>query len=327
MSDRPPNFDINYGTISTDQPYVGSAGTSINVGTNREVNRPSTTIKSQPQPDASAAAKSQPQPHARAASKDINSILPRLLMGGLIGAGLGATLGTLASAFAGKRTTEGVNRAAKGVGEAAKTIADGVSQTAKGVGDAAKSVADGVNYAVVGSLQDTADGVSRAVGAAFEAAKGTAKDTVEGVSNVVEGTLDAVKDTAENAKQSAIKASDAVKDTAENAKQSAINATETVKDSAENAGQSVVGALDKVQDTAESIKPSEDREVKIAPEMRVEEKPPIYSGEQDQTSMAYISDPEEIIPADVVPPVKFVEGNYEERKVGESEIPRQNTGI
>ena len=324
MSDRTPNFEKNYetsGTISPEQPYVGSAGTSVDVGVNREViNRPTTTIKPQP------------QPHVSAASKDMNPVLSRLLMGGLIGAGLGATLGTLASAFAGKRTTEGVNRAAKGVGEAAKTIAEGVSQTAKGVGDAAKSVADGVNYAVVGSIQDTAFGVSRAVGAAFEAAKGTAKDTVEGVSNVVEGALDAVKDTAENAKQSAIKASDAVKDTAENAKQSATSASDAVKDTAENAKQSAIGTLDKVQDTAESIKPSENHEVKIAQERQVADAPPIYTGEigmgeQDKTSMTYISGSEETSPVDVGMPVTYGEADYEDREVDESEIYRQTSGI
>ena len=319
MSDRTPNFDRNYensGTISTEQPYVGSAGTSINVGVNREaVNRPSTTIKSQP------------QPHTRATDKDMSPVLSRLLMGGLIGATLGATLGTLAGAFAGKRTSEGVNRAAKGVGDAAKTIAEGVSQTAKGVGDAAKSVADGVNYAVVGSIQDTAEGVSRAVGAALEAAKGTAKDTVEGVSNVVEGALDAAKDTAENAKQSAIKASDAVKDTAENAKQSAISASDAVKDTAENAGQSVVGTLDKVQDTAESIKPSENREVKVASERLVADAPPINTGEQDKTSMTYISGPEGTMPVDVGMPVSYGEADYEDREVDQNEIYGQTTGI
>jgi gas vesicle protein len=300
MNDRQQIFEINYeksGTISTEQPYVRSVGTNIDVGGNREANRPSTTIKSQP------------QSHVPTAGNDMNSVLSRLLMGGLIGATLGATLGTLASAFAGKRTSEGVNRAAKGVGEAAKTIAQGVTQTAKGVGDAAKSVADGVNYAVVGSLQDTASGVSRAVGAAFEAAKGTAKDTVEGVSNAVEGALDAVKDTAENAKQSAISASDAVKDTAENAKQSAI------------------GAIDAVKDTAESIKPSENQEVKIAQERRVADAPQIDTGEQDKTSMTYISGPEGTIPVDAGMPVTYGEPNYEERKVDESEIYRQTTGI
>jgi gas vesicle protein len=306
MSDRQQDFEQNYekvGTIPTDQSYPTSPGTSTNVGVNREVNLPTTTT-----------IKPQPQPQVRTPNKDMSPILPRLLMGGLIGAGLGATLGTLAGAFAGKRTSEGVNRAAKGVGNAAKTIAEGVTQTAKGVGDAAKSVADGINYAVVGSLQDTAEGVNRSVGAAFEAVKGTAKDTAEGVSNVVEGALETVQDTAENAKQSAVGVADAVKDTAENAKQSA------------------VGTLDKVQDTAESIKPSDNLELKVASQRRVADAAPMVTddvsmGEQDKSSMTYISGPDGTMAVEASMPVIYGESDYEDRQVSENEIYRESAGI
>jgi hypothetical protein len=117
------------------------------------------------------------------------------------------------------------------VGEAAKTVAGGVGQTAKGVGEAVKSVTQGVNYAVVGTLQDTAEGVNHAV----------------------VGALDAVKGASSNAKQVVAGAADQVKDTTEDAQAIVY-----------------IGALrTAVQDTAEDIKPSYDQNVKVAIERPV----------------------------------------------------------
>jgi hypothetical protein len=88
----------------------------------------------------------------KSAGKGFNPTLARALVGGLIG----ATLGTLAGALASKKTSNGVNHAVEGVGNAAKTVGSGLNLAARGVGDAAKSIGEGVGYAVVGSSVDTA---------------------------------------------------------------------------------------------------------------------------------------------------------------------------
>ena len=186
--------DKNTGPMKTGKLY-GSAGTSIGASLAREENAPTVmpvkggsgvnnTIKGagvvkDTSEDANV-------PAAHAADRGMGTGLSRALMGGLIG----ATLGTLVGALANKRTTEGVNHAAKGVGVAAKSVAEGVSPAAKGVGVPVKSVADGVNHAVVG-------GASTAV-----------KDTSEGIKQSVTGVVDAVKGAAEDTKQSVSSASD-----------------------------------------------------------------------------------------------------------------------
>jgi len=185
--------DKNTEPMTTGQPYARSAGTSIGASLATEENGP--TIK--PQPDGpTAGATITPQPDAHAADKGMSPGLGRALVGGLIG----ATLGTLVGALANKRTAEGVNHAAKGVGIAVKSVAEGINQATKGVGVAVKSVAEGVNHAVIGGAVDAV------------------KDTAEGVKQSVTGAVDAVKDTAEGAKQSVTGAVDAVKDTSEGAK-------------------------------------------------------------------------------------------------------------
>ena len=187
---------------ATAQTYTRSTGTNIG-NVPRDENAP--TISR--------------QPDTRPASKGISPALARLLTGGLIG----LTLGTLAGAFANKKTAKAVNHAAKGVGEGAKTVAEGVNHSAKGVGDVVKSVAGGVNYAVIGAVES-------------------------------------LKDSAEDVEQSTVIAVDAVKDTTEDAKQFAVDA---VKDTAENTKQSTVGAVDAVKDTAENAKPSDAQSSKL----------------------------------------------------------------
>ena len=126
------------------------------------------------------------QPAAHPADKAMSTGLSRALMGGLIG----ATLGTLVGALANKRTAEGVNHAAKGVGVAVKSVAEGVNHATKGVGVAVKSVAEGVNHAVVGraveAVKDTSEGVKQSVTGAVEAVKGAAEETKQSVTGAVE---------------------------------------------------------------------------------------------------------------------------------------------
>ena len=205
---------------ATAQTYTRSTGTNIG-NVPRDENAP--TISR--------------QPDARPASKGISPALARVLTGGLIG----LTLGTLAGAFANKKTAKAVNHAAKGVGEGAKTVAEGVNHSAKGVGDVVKSVAEGVNYAVIGAVESL-------------------KDSAEDVEQSTVIAVDAVKDTTEDAKQFTV---DAVKDTAENTKQSTVSAVDAVKDTAENTKQFAVGAVDAVKDTAENAKPSDAQSSKL----------------------------------------------------------------
>ena len=287
MTNNIPNFDRrdeNAGSSETVQPYAPTETTTIPSGIARQENSPTITsqpVARQPSTDINARQPStdinarQPSTdiNARQPSTGMNPALSRALMGGLIG----ATLGTLAGLVAGRRTSEGVKHAARGVGDATKTIAGGVNQTAKGVGEAAKTVAGGVGQTAKGvgeAVKSVAEGVNYAV-------VGTLQDTAEGVNQAVVGALDAVKGTASDAKQAVAGAADAVKDTTEDAKQS------------------VVGGLDAVQDTAEDIKPSYEQNVKVAKEHPVIGTPQVTTTanigiERDMDMQtAYISGPDE----------------------------------
>ena len=101
--------------------------------------------------------------------------LNKVLLGGL----LGATLGTLAAALANKKTSQGANLAAKGVGDAVKSVGEGVNVATRGVGEAAKTVAEGVKQGLVSPVVD-----------AF-------KDTAESAKKSIESTADRLKQTAE----------------------------------------------------------------------------------------------------------------------------------
>jgi gas vesicle protein len=104
-----------------------------------------------------------------------NNNLNKVLLGGI----LGATLGTLAAALANKKTSQGANLAAKGVGDAVKSVGEGVNVATKGVGEAAKTVAEGVKQGLVNPVVDAL------------------KDTAEGAKKSIEGTTDRLKQTAE----------------------------------------------------------------------------------------------------------------------------------
>ena len=101
--------------------------------------------------------------------------LNKVLLGGL----LGATLGTLAAALSNKKTVQGANLAAKGVGDAVKSVGEGVNVAAKGVGEAAKTVAEGVNQGlvspVVDAIKDTAEGAKKSLESATDKLKQTAE--------------------------------------------------------------------------------------------------------------------------------------------------------
>lgn len=101
--------------------------------------------------------------------------LNKVLLGGL----LGATLGTLAAALSNKKTVQGANLAAKGVGDAVKSVGEGVNVAARGVGEAAKTVAEGVNQGlvspVVDVIKDTAEGAKKSLGSATDKLKQTAE--------------------------------------------------------------------------------------------------------------------------------------------------------
>ena len=261
---------------ATAQPYVRTEDTTIRTGIAREENSPTITpqpVARQQSSDINARQQSTNMNVGQQQSSGMNPALSRALMGGLIG----ATLGTLAGLLAGRRTSEGVKHAARGVGDATKTISGGVGQTAKGVGEAAKTVAGGVNQTAKGvgeAVKSVAEGVNYAV-------VGTLQDTAEGVNHAVVGALDAVKGASSNAKQSVAGAADQLKDNTEDAKQS------------------VVGALDSVQDTAEDIKPSYDQNVKVAIERPVANTSQVAMtgniGMEREIDMqtAYISGPQE----------------------------------
>ncbi|MEP0771929.1 hypothetical protein [Trichocoleus sp. ST-U1] len=278
MTNNTPNFerrDENAGSSETAQPYIRTESTTQPSGIPRAENSPTITSQSvaRQQPTDINARQQSGSMNAGQQSSSMNPALSRALMGGLIG----ATLGTLAGLVAGRRTSEGVKHAAKGVGDATKTIAGGVNQTAKGVGEAAKTVAGGVGQTAKGvgeAVKSVAEGVNYAV-------VGTLQDTAEGVSQAVVGTLDAVKGTASNAKQVVAGAADQLQDKTEDAKQSAIS------------------GLDAVQDAAEDIKPSYEQNVKVAKEHPVISTPQVTTTanigmERDMNMQtAYISGPDE----------------------------------
>lgn len=165
--------DETIGTVPTGQFYVRAVGTGIgadiprseNVGTipRESFYAPPTGSIGGDIPTPGNNSTSQPQTDNKPANKGKNNALTKLLVGGLVG----ATLGTLASALANKRTAQGANHAAKGVGKAVKSVSEGVNIAAKGVGEAVKTVTEGVNHAVVGSvvdaLKDTAESAKQSV--------------------------------------------------------------------------------------------------------------------------------------------------------------------
>lgn len=162
--------DENGTRITTDQTYTRSADTTTN-DIPKEQNAPNISGQSETRP----------------AGKNMSPGLSRALVGGLIG----VTLGTLAGAFANRKTGKAINHAAKGVSDGVKTVGEGVNHAAKGVGGAVKSVAEGVNYAVAGAVDSL-------------------KDAAE---DVEQSTVDSLKDTAEDVKQSAVDAFDVPKNT------------------------------------------------------------------------------------------------------------------
>lgn len=180
--------DENVTRITTDQAYTRSADTTTN-DIPKEQNAPNISGQSDTRP----------------AGKSMSPGLSRALVGGLIG----VTLGTLAGAFANRKTGKAINHAAKGVSDGVKTVGEGVNHAAKGVGGAVKSVAEGVNYAVAGavdSLKDAAEDVEQSTVGAVESLKDAAED-------VKQSTVDSLKDTAEDVKQSAVDTFDAPKNT------------------------------------------------------------------------------------------------------------------
>ena len=181
------------------QGATGSAGSNTHAEVSKAVDSPTRTL----------------QPETSAENRGINPALSRALIGGLIG----ATLGSLAAAFAGKKTSEGVNHAAKGIGKALNTVGQGLNQTAKGVGEAAISIAEGTRYAVVGGALEAATGVAEGtkqvvVGTA-DAVQDTAQSVGQTVQSVVKNTADAVQDTAQSVSQTAQGTADAIKNTVE----------------------------------------------------------------------------------------------------------------
>lgn len=182
----------NIEPITTGRFYVRPVSTSVGTGLETEENIDSTAMGqfSSRSADTTTGATfgkngngstAQSQTQDQQTSKSTNNGLTKALVGGLIG----ATLGTLAAALANKRTSQGVNHAARGVGQAAKTVGEGVNHAAKGVGQAVKAVTEGVNYAVVG-------GVAEAV-----------KNTAENAKQAVAGAADAVKDSVQGSKEAA----------------------------------------------------------------------------------------------------------------------------
>jgi stress response protein YsnF len=291
------------------EPYARSAGVNTEPRLTKEENQPSTRYQS----NTYSTDTSRSTPHIEeyqptvklqteqsSARTGINPGLARALVGGLIG----ATLGTLAGALASKRTSEGVDYAVKGVGNALKNVGEGLNLAAKGVGEAVKSVGEGASHAVVGSTLDAA------------------QDIAEGAKQTVVGTLDAVQDTAEGVNQTVKAGADRVKDTAEDAKQSTTNLTNVVKD------------------TAEDAKQSDRQSFRIARERLVAEKPQattseIGTQEYDRTQTVYNSPPmqeeqlsvAQTTPIDAGMPVLPSEENFREGEVDRIEVNEQTPEI
>lgn len=152
--------------VPSGQFYIRAVGTNINT------NSPKKEMASNSTSSQEKVSTNQPQSNEQ---KGKNNNLNKVLLGGL----LGATLGTLTAALANKRTAQGANLAAKGVGDAVKSVGEGVNVAAKGVGEAAKTVAEGVNQGLVSPVVDAL------------------KDTAEGAKKSIEGVTDQFKQTAE----------------------------------------------------------------------------------------------------------------------------------
>ncbi len=304
LNQRDENIDR-----TTTEPYTRSVGANTEARLTQEENQPSTRYQS----NTYSAGISRSTPHIEeyqptvklqtersSARTAISPGLARALVGGLIG----ATLGTLAGALASKRTSEGVDHAVKGVGNALKNVGEGLNLAAKGVGDAVKSVGEGASHAVVGGTLDAAQGIA------------------EGANQTVVGTLDAVQHTAEGVNQTVKVGADRVKDTAEDAKQSTVSVTNAVKD------------------TVEDAKQSDRQSFQIAKERLVVEKPQattseIGTQEYDRTQTVYISPPvqeeqlsvAQTTPIDAGMPVLPSEENFWEGDVDRIEVNEQTPEI
>lgn len=144
---------------------------------------------------------------AKAAEKGFNPTLSRALVGGLIG----ATLGTLAGALASKKTSNGVNHAVEGVGNAAKTVGSGFNLAARGIGEAAKSIGEGVGYAVVGSSVDTAKGIADGVKQVGSVTAEVAQSGTKSINQAIKGMANSVEASSEAANQSIVEATETSK--------------------------------------------------------------------------------------------------------------------
>lgn len=195
MTNRMPGFEqenVNIDPITTGMFYVRPVTTSVGAGLGMDDNIASantdrfseadTKTKANSGENGNSSSNNHPSENQQT-SKGSNNGLTKALVGGLIG----ATLGTLAAALANKRTSQGVNHAAKGVGQAAKTVGEGVTHAAQGVGQAVKSVTEGVNYAVVGGVadvvKDTAQKAQEAVAGAADAVQNSAQQGNKEVAN------------------------------------------------------------------------------------------------------------------------------------------------
>lgn len=303
LNQRDENIDR-----TTTEPYARRAGASTGARLTKEENQPTTRYQSDtypagissptlPREEYEPTIKRQTEPPA---STGISPVLARALVGGLIG----ATLGTLAGALANKRTSEGVNHAVKGVGNALKNVGEGLNLAAKGVGDAVKSVGEGASHAVVGGTLDAANGIE------------------SGAKQTVVGALDAVQDTESGVNQAFIGTADRVKDTFKDAKQSTVSVIDAVKDTAEDAGR------------------SDKQSFKIAKERLVAEKPQNTTSEigiqkYDKTQTVYISpsvQSEQLGVAQTTPigagmPVASSEVDFQEAEVALQEVNEQTSNI
>jgi gas vesicle protein len=183
--------------VGTNQSYAPAAERSVDYKAGREEKEPAIYDR---------------QTEAKSTEKMMNPSLSRALIGGLVG----ATLGTLAGALAGRKTSEGVNHAVKGVGNAFRTIGEGLGQTAKGVGDAAKSVGEGLTYAVVGGSSDAVKGIAEGAKQTGIATANVVQATAEGVNETVQRAAHSIEVSSESAKQSIVDAAEESKEIASN---------------------------------------------------------------------------------------------------------------
>jgi gas vesicle protein len=158
--------DENTSNVPTGQFYIRAVGTTPSTELPKKENVSNTSTL--PRENSSD---SKPQSNQQKGNNNLNKVL----LGGL----LGATLGTLAAALANKKTAQGANLAAKGVGDAVKSVGEGVNVAARGVGDAAKTVAEGVNQGlvspVVDAIKDTTEGAKKTLGSTVDQLKQTAE--------------------------------------------------------------------------------------------------------------------------------------------------------